>query len=209
MERVSTLKGRKAEITEQYMGYIAMLDDTQFELAAEYLVMAAILIVQCLIFQDGGLLALGTNIFNLGIVPCYLGGGLFALQPEGCRNRWAARTPRVPRERPGVLPRGSEGEPVPPRLRAKKAPGPNPSRTAPVAATLPRVFRAPSSQNGTPQALPPRRGVAAGGRNLTAISKRWACRVHTLGGRQSFPHLHYTRKPARVKRRRFPGRRFF
>jgi len=32
-----------ADITEQYMGYIAMLDDRQFELAAEYLVMAAIL----------------------------------------------------------------------------------------------------------------------------------------------------------------------
>jgi segregation and condensation protein A len=32
-----------AEITEQYMAYIAMLDDLQFELAAEYLVMAAIL----------------------------------------------------------------------------------------------------------------------------------------------------------------------
>jgi segregation and condensation protein A len=32
-----------AEITTQYMGYIAMLEDTQFELAAEYLVMAAIL----------------------------------------------------------------------------------------------------------------------------------------------------------------------
>ena len=32
-----------AEITEQYMGYIAILDETQFELAAEYLVMAAIL----------------------------------------------------------------------------------------------------------------------------------------------------------------------
>ena len=32
-----------AEITKQYMGYIAILDDTQFELAAEYLVMAAIL----------------------------------------------------------------------------------------------------------------------------------------------------------------------
>jgi len=30
-------------ITEQYMSYIAMLDDLQFELAAEYLVMAAIL----------------------------------------------------------------------------------------------------------------------------------------------------------------------
>ena len=32
-----------AEITQQYMGYIAMLDELQFELAAEYLVMAAIL----------------------------------------------------------------------------------------------------------------------------------------------------------------------
>jgi segregation and condensation protein A len=32
-----------AEITEQYMGYIAILDELQFELAAEYLVMAAIL----------------------------------------------------------------------------------------------------------------------------------------------------------------------
>jgi segregation and condensation protein A len=32
-----------AEITRQYMAYIAMLDEMQFELAAEYLVMAAIL----------------------------------------------------------------------------------------------------------------------------------------------------------------------
>ena len=32
-----------AEITKQYMGYIALLDELQFELAAEYLVMAAIL----------------------------------------------------------------------------------------------------------------------------------------------------------------------
>lgn len=32
-----------ADITRQYMGYIAMLEDLQFELAAEYLVMAAIL----------------------------------------------------------------------------------------------------------------------------------------------------------------------
>ncbi len=32
-----------AEVTEQYMGYIAMLEELQFELAAEYLVMAAIL----------------------------------------------------------------------------------------------------------------------------------------------------------------------
>jgi len=32
-----------ADITRQYMGYIAILEDLQFELAAEYLVMAAIL----------------------------------------------------------------------------------------------------------------------------------------------------------------------
>jgi cobalt/nickel transport system permease protein len=35
---------------------------------AGIVVMAAVLIVQALIFQDGGLLALGANIFNLGIV---------------------------------------------------------------------------------------------------------------------------------------------
>jgi len=40
--------------------------------SAATLVMAAILIVQCLVFNDGGLLALGANIFNMGIVPCYL-----------------------------------------------------------------------------------------------------------------------------------------
>jgi len=44
---------------------------------AATLVMGSILIVQCLIFQDGGLLALGANIINLGIVPCYLGYALF------------------------------------------------------------------------------------------------------------------------------------
>lgn len=46
---------------------------------AATLVMASILIIQCLIFQDGGLLALGANIINLGIVPCYFGFGLFRL----------------------------------------------------------------------------------------------------------------------------------
>jgi len=41
------------------------------------LVMASILIVQALIFQDGGLLALGANILNIGAVPCFVGYGLF------------------------------------------------------------------------------------------------------------------------------------
>ncbi len=41
------------------------------------LVMTCVLIVQSLIFQDGGLLALGANIFNMGIVPCFLGYFLY------------------------------------------------------------------------------------------------------------------------------------
>ncbi|NLX13649.1 MAG: cobalamin biosynthesis protein CbiM [Phycisphaerales bacterium] len=44
---------------------------------AATLVMASILIIQCLIFQDGGLLSLGANIINLGVIPCYLGYALF------------------------------------------------------------------------------------------------------------------------------------
>lgn len=35
---------------------------------AGVLIMTCVLIVQCLIFQDGGLFALGANIFNMGIV---------------------------------------------------------------------------------------------------------------------------------------------
>lgn len=47
--------------------------------AAGIVTMAAILIVQCLLFQDGGLLALGCNILNLGVVPCLLGSGAYRL----------------------------------------------------------------------------------------------------------------------------------
>jgi cobalt/nickel transport system permease protein len=36
------------------------------------LVMSAVLIVQCICFADGGLLALGCNIFNLGVIPCLI-----------------------------------------------------------------------------------------------------------------------------------------
>jgi cobalt/nickel transport system permease protein len=45
--------------------------------AAGIVTMAAILIVQCLLFQDGGLLALGCNIVNLGVVPCLLGWAVY------------------------------------------------------------------------------------------------------------------------------------
>jgi len=47
--------------------------------AAAILTIASILIVQCLIFQDGGLLALGCNIINIGVLPALLGWGLYRL----------------------------------------------------------------------------------------------------------------------------------
>ncbi len=40
---------------------------------AAFLVMASVLIVQALFFADGGLLALGCNIFNLGFFPAFVG----------------------------------------------------------------------------------------------------------------------------------------
>ena len=39
---------------------------------AGFLVMASILVIQALFFGDGGLLALGCNIFNLGFYPCFI-----------------------------------------------------------------------------------------------------------------------------------------
>jgi len=39
---------------------------------AAFLTIASVLTVQALFFADGGLLALGCNIWNLGIYPCYL-----------------------------------------------------------------------------------------------------------------------------------------
>jgi cobalt/nickel transport system permease protein len=47
--------------------------------AAAIVTMTAILIVQCLLFQDGGLLALGCNIINMGVVPSLIGWGGYRL----------------------------------------------------------------------------------------------------------------------------------
>jgi cobalt/nickel transport system permease protein len=44
-----------------------------------FLVMAVVLVMQSLLFADGGLTALGTNIFNMGIVGGLGGYGLFRL----------------------------------------------------------------------------------------------------------------------------------
>jgi cobalt/nickel transport system permease protein len=46
---------------------------------AAVLIMSCVLIAQTLIFQDGGLLALGANIFNLGIVASFAGYYMYRL----------------------------------------------------------------------------------------------------------------------------------
>ncbi len=50
--------------------------------SAAIVTMAGILIIQCLLFQDGGLLALGCNIINIGLVPALLG---WAVYRASCR----------------------------------------------------------------------------------------------------------------------------
>ena len=46
---------------------------------AAVLIMSCVLIAQSLIFQDGGLLALGANVFNMGIVASFSGYYLYRL----------------------------------------------------------------------------------------------------------------------------------
>jgi cobalt/nickel transport system permease protein len=47
--------------------------------SAAALVMTAVLAVQCLLFQDGGVTALGANVFNMALVECYGGWGIYWL----------------------------------------------------------------------------------------------------------------------------------
>jgi len=44
---------------------------------AATIVMSSVIIIQCLIFQDGGLLALGCNVINMALVPSYVGYYLY------------------------------------------------------------------------------------------------------------------------------------
>ena len=50
-----------------------------FGLWPSMVIMAAVLIVQCILFQDGGLDALGANIFNMGIWACFISSAVIAL----------------------------------------------------------------------------------------------------------------------------------
>ncbi len=59
---------------------------------AGILVMTAVIAVQALLFQDGGLLAMGANIFNMGVVTALVGYGLYRLGrnwPPAARLAWA------------------------------------------------------------------------------------------------------------------------
>lgn len=58
---------------------------------AAVLVMASILMIQCLIFQDGGLLALGANIINMALLPGYLGYAVYHLLFRSLRGSPAVR----------------------------------------------------------------------------------------------------------------------
>jgi cobalt/nickel transport system permease protein len=57
--------------------------------SAAVLVMSAVLILQCFMFADGGLTALGANVFNMGIVAVWVGYGVYALI-----RRWTGGSPR-------------------------------------------------------------------------------------------------------------------
>jgi len=55
---------------------------------AGILVMTAVVGVQALLFQDGGLLVMGANIFNMGIITAVIGFGLYRIvihQKKGAR----------------------------------------------------------------------------------------------------------------------------
>src|SRR5689334_23795406 len=47
--------------------------------SAAVLVLTCVLLVQCLMFADGGLMALGANVFNMAIVSVCSGYGVFRL----------------------------------------------------------------------------------------------------------------------------------
>lgn len=76
---------------------------------AGFLVMAAILTVQALFFADGGLLALGCNIFNMGFFSClvaypFITGPWPEQKPARAASRWPALSPPSSGSRWGLSP---------------------------------------------------------------------------------------------------------
>ena len=63
---------------------------------AGILVMTAVVSVQALLFQDGGLLVMGANIFNMGILTAVIGFGLYRAvtnRNKGIRLNFQRRWP--------------------------------------------------------------------------------------------------------------------
>jgi cobalt/nickel transport system permease protein len=61
--------------------------------SAAVVVLATVLIVQCFLFADGGILALGANVFNMGLVATLAGFGVYRVAQRlipGTRGRVAA-----------------------------------------------------------------------------------------------------------------------
>ncbi len=58
---------------------------------AAVLVVASVLLIQCLVFGDGGVTALGANLVNMGLLGGFLGGlvrALLQVLPPERRKRW-------------------------------------------------------------------------------------------------------------------------
>jgi cobalt/nickel transport system permease protein len=58
---------------------------------AAVLVLASVLLIQCLVFGDGGITALGANLINMGLLGGFLGGlvrALLQILPRELRSRW-------------------------------------------------------------------------------------------------------------------------
>ncbi|MCC7191098.1 MAG: PDGLE domain-containing protein [Anaerolineales bacterium] len=53
---------------------------------AAMLVMTAVIAVQALLFQDGGLVVMGANILNMGLITCAIGYGLYRGVMNGSRT---------------------------------------------------------------------------------------------------------------------------
>jgi cobalt/nickel transport system permease protein len=55
------------------------------------LTLASVLLIQCLFFADGGLLAYGANVFNMGVVACLLAYP-FVFKPLVKKKLWTKNT---------------------------------------------------------------------------------------------------------------------
>ena len=65
------------------------------------LVMACVVAVQALVFQDGGLVVLGANIFNMGVIGTLGGFAIYRALCRRARRRGPGPAPRRRRSPPG------------------------------------------------------------------------------------------------------------